>query len=85
MLQLSAQTSDASSVGGTNNEQCLITKTLGGATGMTQLRLRVKNLAEFRLSESSDKALSVKYANQAKPRDRDRLKRTLSGSEHKRD
>ena len=62
MLRLSAQTSGASSVGGTNNEQCLVTKALGGATGMTRLRLGVENPAEFHLSESSDKALSAKLA-----------------------
>ena len=43
---------------------------------MTRLRLRVGNLAELCLSESSDKALNAKYANQAKPRDRERSKRT---------
>ena len=30
---------EQSSVGGTISEQCLITKALGGATGMTWLRL----------------------------------------------
>ena len=65
---------EQSSDGDTNNEQCLITKTLDGATEMTRLKLRVWNAAEFRLSESSDKALSAKYANQAKPRDRERSK-----------
>ena len=49
--------------GGTNNEQCLVTKVLDGVTGMTRLRLRVRNPAEFCLSESSDNALSLKYAN----------------------
>jgi len=43
---------------------------------MTRLRLRVENLAEFRLSESSDKVLSAKYVKQAKPRDREQSKRT---------
>ena len=76
MLRLSAQTSGASSAGGTNSERCLVTKAFGGATRMTQLRLRVRNPAKFRLRESSDKALSAKYANQSKPRDRKQSKLT---------
>ena len=67
------------SPGGTNSEQCLITKALDGATEMIRLRLRVWNPAEFRLSESSDKELSAKYANQAKPRDRKWSERTPFG------
>ena len=75
-MYLSAQTSGASNARGTNNEQYLITKAFSGAIGMTQLKLRVQNLVEFRLSESSDKALSAKYAYQAKSRDCERSKRT---------
>jgi len=71
VLRLSAQTSGASSAGDTNSKQYLVTKELGGATEMTWLKLRVRNPTEFRLSESSDKMLSGKYANQAKSRDRE--------------
>ena len=67
---------EQSSIGGTISEQCLITKALGGVTGMTRLRLRVLNPVEFRLSESSDKALSATYANQVKPRNRELSKCT---------
>ena len=67
---------EQSSIGGTYNKQCLIAKALGGVTGMTQLRLRVWYLAEFRLSGSSNKALSAKYVNQVKLRDREWSKRT---------
>jgi len=67
---------EQSSAGGTNNEQCLVIKALGGATEMTRLKLRVWNPAEFCLCEFSDKALSAKYANQVKPKDREWSKRT---------
>ena len=40
--------------GDTINEQCLITKALGGATRTTQLKMRVENPVEFRLDESSE-------------------------------
>jgi len=40
--------------GDTVNEQCLITKALGGVTRITRLKMRVENLAEFRLGESSE-------------------------------
>jgi len=43
---------------------------------MTRLRLGVKNPAEFHLRKSSDKVLSAQYANQEKPKDRERSKRT---------
>jgi len=66
VLELSAQSSGANSAGGTNSEQCLVTKALGKVTEMTWLKLLVRNPAEFRLSESSDKAMSAKYAYQAK-------------------
>ena len=42
------------SVGDTVNEQCLIIKLLGGATGTTPLKMQAENLAEFRLGESSE-------------------------------
>jgi len=60
---------ELSRTGGTDNEQCLITKVLGRATGMTRLKLQVKNLTVFCLGESSDKALSVKHAYQAELKD----------------
>ena len=41
-------------VGDTINEQCLITKVLDGATGMTRLKMRVENPVEFCLDESSE-------------------------------
>jgi len=41
---------EQSSAGGTINEQCLITKALGGATGRTRLRLQIWNPAEFCLN-----------------------------------
>ena len=40
--------------GDTISEQCLITKVLGGATRTTRLKMRVENLAEFCLDESSE-------------------------------
>jgi len=36
-----AQSSGAKQAGGMSSEQCLITKALGEATGMTQLKMRV--------------------------------------------
>jgi len=45
------------------------TKAPDGVTGITRLRRRVYNLAEFCLKESSGKALSAKHAYQAKLKD----------------
>jgi len=42
------------SSGATYSKQCLVTKALGGATGTTQLKMRVENLAASRLGESSE-------------------------------
>jgi len=39
--------------GHTISEQCLITKALR-AIGMTRIKMRVENLAEFRLDESTE-------------------------------
>ena len=87
VLKSSAQTSGVGSAGGTKSEQRLVTKALDEAIRMTQLRLRVRNLTEFHLSESSDKALSVKHAYQMKLRDPEGLSALLfqgSGREPKR-
>ena len=45
------------SAGDTISEQCLITKVLDGATGTTQLKIRVENPAEFLLDESSEESV----------------------------
>ena len=37
-----------------NSEQCLVTKALGRATGMTRLKIRVENPAISRLGELSE-------------------------------
>jgi len=60
--QASEQSSKAEQVGGTDNEQWLITKALGRVTGTTRLKMRVENPAASSLSESSDKALGTKHA-----------------------
>ena len=59
------QSSGDEQAGDTDSEQCLVTKALCEATGTTRLNVRVKNLAVFRLNESSGKALSAKHAYQA--------------------
>ena len=51
-----------SSAGGTDSVQCLVTKSLGGATGTIRLKVQVENLAASRLGESNDKALNAKNA-----------------------
>jgi len=45
------------------------TKAPEGSTGMTWIRRRAQNLAEFHLDGSSGKALSAKHAYHAKLRD----------------
>ena len=59
MLRLSTQISGANSARVTSSEQYLVTKALSEVTRVTLLRLRVGTPVEFRLSESSDKALSA--------------------------
>ena len=78
---------ELSTAGGENNEQCLITKVLGGATGATRLKSKFEIGLEFRLGESNDKALSAEHIYQVEPRDPKGLSALLfrgSGREPKR-
>ena len=50
-------TERAEKAGGMDNEQCLVTKALGRTIGMTQLKMRVENLAASRLGEFSEQSV----------------------------
>ena len=52
--QASKQSSGAEQAGGTDSEQCLVSKALGGVTRMTRHKIRVKNPIASRLGESSE-------------------------------
>ena len=52
--QASEHPSGAEQARGTNNEQSLVTKVLGWTTRITQVKMRVKNLATSGLGEFSE-------------------------------